>query len=82
VSDVWVGKRYKADFTRVTTMEKVKRFKRIIIVAGVLLIIVLIFAGIHWQSTPRMLYPEEIREYEGQDLSSIGDFRENSIKGP
>jgi DMSO/TMAO reductase YedYZ molybdopterin-dependent catalytic subunit len=24
----------------------------------------------------------EIREYEGQDLSSIRDFRENSIKGP
>lgn len=24
----------------------------------------------------------EIREYEGQDLSSINDFRENSIKGP
>lgn len=25
---------------------------------------------------------EEIREYEGQDLSSISAFRENSIKGP
>ena len=24
----------------------------------------------------------EIREYEGKDLSSISDFRENSIKGP
>jgi DMSO/TMAO reductase YedYZ molybdopterin-dependent catalytic subunit len=24
----------------------------------------------------------EVREYEGQDLSSINDFRENSIKGP
>ena len=24
----------------------------------------------------------EVREYEGQDLSSIDDFRENSIKGP
>jgi DMSO/TMAO reductase YedYZ molybdopterin-dependent catalytic subunit len=24
----------------------------------------------------------EIRQYEGQDLSSINDFRENSIKGP
>jgi DMSO/TMAO reductase YedYZ molybdopterin-dependent catalytic subunit len=29
-----------------------------------------------------MLYPEEVREYEGQNLSSISDFRENSIKGP
>jgi DMSO/TMAO reductase YedYZ molybdopterin-dependent catalytic subunit len=24
----------------------------------------------------------EVKEYEGQDLSSINDFRENSIKGP
>ncbi len=24
----------------------------------------------------------EVREYEGEDLSSIADFRENSIKGP
>ncbi len=28
------------------------------------------------------LKPVEIREYEGQKLSSIYDFRENSIKGP
>ena len=28
------------------------------------------------------LRPVEIREYEGQKLSSIEDFRENSIKGP
>jgi DMSO/TMAO reductase YedYZ molybdopterin-dependent catalytic subunit len=64
------------------SMEKVKRFKGIFIAAAVLLLIVLIIAGIYWQTAPRMLYPEEIREYEGQDLSSIGDFRENSIKGP
>jgi DMSO/TMAO reductase YedYZ molybdopterin-dependent catalytic subunit len=63
-------------------MEKVKRFKGIFIAAVVLLLIVLIVAGVYWQTTPRMLYPEEIREYEGQDLSSIGDFIENSIKGP
>jgi DMSO/TMAO reductase YedYZ molybdopterin-dependent catalytic subunit len=28
------------------------------------------------------LDPVEIREYEGEDLSSVHDFRENSIKGP
>ena len=28
------------------------------------------------------LPPVEIREYEGIDLSSVDDFRENSIKGP
>lgn len=26
--------------------------------------------------------PVEIREYEGEDLSSVGEFRENSIAGP
>jgi DMSO/TMAO reductase YedYZ molybdopterin-dependent catalytic subunit len=63
-------------------MEKLKRFKGLFIVAAVLLLIVLIAAGIYWQSMPRMLYPQEIREYEGENLSSISDFRENSIKGP
>jgi DMSO/TMAO reductase YedYZ molybdopterin-dependent catalytic subunit len=63
-------------------MEKIKRFKVPIIVVSALLLILLIIAGVYWQSMPRMLYPEEIREYEGQDLSSIGDFRENSIRGP
>ena len=28
------------------------------------------------------LQPVEIREYEGNNLSSIDDFRENSINGP
>jgi DMSO/TMAO reductase YedYZ molybdopterin-dependent catalytic subunit len=28
------------------------------------------------------LKPVEIREYEGENLSSVNDFRENSIKGP
>ncbi|MBN1357492.1 molybdopterin-dependent oxidoreductase [Candidatus Bathyarchaeota archaeon] len=62
-------------------MEKLKRFKGVIIGAVVLLLVVLIIAGIYSQRLPRMLYPEEIREYEGQDLSSIGDFRENAISG-
>ncbi len=28
------------------------------------------------------LAPSEVREYEGRDLSSVDDFRENSIDGP
>ncbi|MCW4053463.1 MAG: molybdopterin-dependent oxidoreductase [Candidatus Bathyarchaeota archaeon] len=63
-------------------MERVKRFKNTIAFAAVVLLIVIISAAIYLQSTARMLYPEEIREYEGQDLSSIGDFSENSIRGP
>jgi DMSO/TMAO reductase YedYZ molybdopterin-dependent catalytic subunit len=63
-------------------MEKLRRFKNIFIAAGVLLLIFLVVAGIYWQSAPRMMYPQEIREYQGENLSSISDFRENSIKGP
>jgi len=33
-------------------------------------------------SGPIPLSPVEVRSYEGKDLSSISDFRENSIKGP
>lgn len=62
-------------------MEKIKRFRGIFIAAVVLLLIFLIMAGIYWQITPRLLYPEEIREYEGQDLSSLVDIKCNAIKG-
>jgi DMSO/TMAO reductase YedYZ molybdopterin-dependent catalytic subunit len=31
---------------------------------------------------PKALLPSEIQEYQGEDLSRINDFRENSIKGP
>jgi DMSO/TMAO reductase YedYZ molybdopterin-dependent catalytic subunit len=63
-------------------MEKIKPFKGPIITVVVLLLIVLVFAGIYRQTNVQILYPEEVREYEGQNLSSISDFRENSIKGP
>lgn len=62
-------------------MENVKRFKTTLIVAGVLLLIALILVGIFLQSTPQMLYPEQIRDYQGENLSSIADVRENAIAG-
>lgn len=31
---------------------------------------------------PRRLAPDEVREYQGERLDSVDDFRENSIKGP
>lgn len=34
------------------------------------------------QQQPIELESVEVREYQGEDLSSIQDFRENSIKGP
>ena len=58
-----------------------KRFA-VVIVAVALLLVAIIIIAVYWQPTPRVLYPEEIREYEGEDLSSIAAFRENSIRGP
>ena len=63
-------------------MERMKRFRGVFIAAAVFLLVFVIMAAAYWQTLPRILYPQEIREYEGQDLSSIGNFRENSIRGP
>jgi DMSO/TMAO reductase YedYZ molybdopterin-dependent catalytic subunit len=54
-------------------------------IASMLLVIVLavtIFAAYWFSTLPKPLLPNEIWEYQGQDLSAINDFRENSIKGP
>jgi len=50
-------------------------------------VVVVIFVGhLSWRTGTTngigTLESVEIREYEGQKLSSINDFRENSIKGP
>ena len=57
----------------------------IILVAGAIAAIFMIMPGIF----PGMrgenitsLTPVEVREYQGERLSSIADFRENSIRGP
>jgi DMSO/TMAO reductase YedYZ molybdopterin-dependent catalytic subunit len=50
-----------------------------LILASILLILLTI-GGCN--GGPNELYPAEVREYEGEPLSSISDFRENSIKGP
>lgn len=63
-------------------MEKIKRFQKLIVASLVIMLLALIFLGIYSQNQPKKLYPQEIRNYQGQDLSSISDFRENSIKGP
>jgi DMSO/TMAO reductase YedYZ molybdopterin-dependent catalytic subunit len=63
-------------------MQKLKNNKRILLPVIIILTIIFIGVGIYSQSLPRKLYPGEILEYEGQNLSSINDFRENSIRGP
>ena len=62
-------------------MEKLKQFKGLITAVVLLFLIGLVILAAYMQNTPRVLYPEEIREYEGQNLSSISSFRENSIRG-
>ena len=52
------------------------------VVLSVVLVAIIAFGGNIGCSQTEVLAPNEIREYEGADLSSINDFRENSIKGP
>ncbi|ODS35157.1 MAG: oxidoreductase [Candidatus Altiarchaeales archaeon WOR_SM1_86-2] len=52
---------------------------------GILLLAVATFiflSGCIQQEGPITLDSVEVREYEGEKLSSVDDFRENSIKGP
>jgi amino acid permease len=63
-------------------IQKLKNYKRILFLVLIILTILFIGAGIYSQSLPRRLYPGEILEYDGENLSSINDFRENSIRGP
>ena len=55
------------------------------LISGIIVIILVavgIGAYIDVQTQSEVLDVVEIREYEGKDLSSISDFRENSIKEP
>jgi len=60
--------------------------KQIIGIAAILLVIISINIGVVACGPENMDIPEleatEVREYKGENLSSINDFRENSIKGP
>ena len=44
--------------------------------------LLILFAGCVSRQGPQSLPAAEVRSYQGNDLSSINDFRENSIKGP
>lgn len=50
------------------------------------LIVILISVSVIWAAFPKstnvQLDTVEVRDYQGQNLSSVNDFRENSIKGP
>jgi DMSO/TMAO reductase YedYZ molybdopterin-dependent catalytic subunit len=62
-------------------MEKKRKLKRPIIVAVAVLLAILLFVGVYLQNPARKLYPGEVREYQGEDLSSVSDVNEEAIKG-
>jgi len=64
-------------------MKKAMISRRILVIVLFLILVaaITLVAGIGCDDT-EVLAPNEIREYEGVDLSSINAFRENSIEGP
>jgi len=66
-------------------LEKVKRFSKpiagsLVIMLVVLLVLVIYFSQSQFEQ-PKVLYPGEVRNYQGENLSSIADVKENAIKG-
>lgn len=83
--------RYKYDVRHMfrvgtnTTMHSKRSFFLAVLLLWV--VVAVVFAGVVVWRNERTngagsLRPVEIREFEGEKLSSIDDFRENSIKGP
>jgi DMSO/TMAO reductase YedYZ molybdopterin-dependent catalytic subunit len=70
------------ELTVATPQQKTFLNKALVLIVAVAIISVGIM--VLWETTynPNNIDYREIREYEGKDLSSINDFRENSIKGP
>ena len=60
-----------------------KKYSLLLIIAFCLTIIIGSFIWIrYFENENDQLNSTEVKEYQGQDLSSITEFRENSIKGP
>src|SRR4030067_3855626 len=62
-------------------MEPKKNNKRRWIIAVTVILLTLILVGFLLANLPRRLYPGEVREYKGENLSSISDVQENAIRG-
>jgi DMSO/TMAO reductase YedYZ molybdopterin-dependent catalytic subunit len=45
------------------------------------LIVLLLAAIVYFQNLPKQLYPGEVRDYQGENLSAIADVQENAIMG-
>ena len=62
-------------------MKKPRNPIRLLIVVVAIFLVGIVLMGIFLQSPPKRLYPEEVREYKGENLSSISDIEENNIIG-
>jgi DMSO/TMAO reductase YedYZ molybdopterin-dependent catalytic subunit len=65
-------------------MEKPKHFSKVIAASLIVMLFTLLVLAIYYsQNPPRPpnLYPGEVRDYQGENLASIADVRENAIKG-
>lgn len=63
-------------------MEETKSHTRTIVIASILVAMAgVILVAVYLQSQPRRLYPSEVREYMGENLSSLSDIRDNAISG-
>ena len=63
-------------------MEKIKKNNATILVAIIIAIVLVAAFAVSLQaSSTKTLYPTEIRQYQGQNLSSINNVYENAIKG-
>jgi len=63
-------------------MESIKKNKAIMFAAIIVIAILLVaIVALYVQTPPKTLYPTEIRNYQGQNLSSINSVYENAIKG-
>ena len=56
-------------------------------ISAAVVLVLLVFLGVYlvfslFSSEPIQLDAVEVREYQGEKLSSVNDFRETSIKGP
>jgi DMSO/TMAO reductase YedYZ molybdopterin-dependent catalytic subunit len=64
-------------------MKSFSQNNRILLTLFFISIMVVSGVAVYWVSTlPKPLLPNEIQNYQGENLSAINDFRENSIRGP
>jgi DMSO/TMAO reductase YedYZ molybdopterin-dependent catalytic subunit len=61
--------------------KKQSRIEKSVVVALLVVFAVIILAAVYLQGQPRTLYPGEVRNYQGENLSSISGIYDNAIRG-